>query len=193
MGNAFLMWQGGSASLPITETTEYELLADIEVTSTTTNVYINGLNIGKGDEVVLVSNINNNYSGLVNFYLFCNDNVVTTNYYSQKIVASATSVTAERVNTPTILYVGTSGRTSLDVTNVKLTNNGYFVSQTKSSQDYNATDNLTMKDYYNTSTFTMSAIASLTISSSASNAIGIGSRFQLYRATGEVTQTWVTT
>ena len=55
---------------------EYQKLADITVSgSAVTQVDISGLNIGKGEEIVLVSDIVNPIASAVEYYLYQNANL----------------------------------------------------------------------------------------------------------------------
>ena len=189
MGIVYLKGQGGSSKLPLTETTEYELLADIEVTgSATTNVYINGLSIGKGDEVVLVSTVDST-SASSYCLIYYNNNVVNSNYYTQYLDAENTVYSGGRSNLPQ--FDGNTAGKKHSNAKIKLTNNGYIVHQIEHNMLFGGSS-LKLFNFYGTTTWTASAITSIQITASATNGIGIGSRFQLYRATGEVTQTWAT-
>jgi uncharacterized membrane protein len=63
---------------------------------------------------------------------------------------------------------------------IKLTNSGYVISQHNSVESYGGA-NVLLNSYYGTSTFTITSITQLSVVASVTNAIGIGSRFQLYR------------
>lgn len=157
----------------------YELLADITVGTATTSVDITGLNIGKGDEVLLVSSMNNVVANTSEARIFINGNTTVSNYYTQRIYAMSTSRGASRFNSSTAI-INDNVDTTLAITTIKLTNSGFFVCQSQNSRKI-GTGSLLLDDWYATSTFTVTSITSLKIESSLTNAIGIGSRFQLYK------------
>lgn len=155
----------------------YELLADIEVTSATTSVDITGLNIGKGDEVVLVSDIKNTSVSTSIYYLYFN--ATTSGYYSQGLSASATTYPGARTTDARMLDIATNQNASL-VSNVKLTNSGYVISQNNSVENYGSSSVL-LNNFYATTTFTATSVTEVRVTGSVANSIGIGSRFQLYK------------
>lgn len=159
---------------------EYVLLADVTVDTATTSVDITGLNIGKEEEIVLVSDIVNPTASITNYSFYINNNNTTTNYYFQNIEVSSSSVGGNRANMNIVVVCASSSKTS-SITNLKLTNNGYLVWQSNNNRQY-GTSSLMLQNLYGTSTFTSTSITSLLIQASVSNAIGIGSRFQLYKA-----------
>ena len=161
----------------------YELLADIEVTpisGAVTSVDITGLNIGKGDEVVLVGSIVRNATAVI--YTYINNNVTNSNYYRQRLTAYSTSIEATRANDSYTAEIGTSGVTPI-FHRIKLTNNNIFLYQCDSIRQAGTTAPY-LYSIYGCSTFTLTAISQITLTASATNAIGIGSRFQLYRIGG---------
>ena len=158
---------------------EYQLLADITVSSATTQVDITGLNIGKDEEIVLVVDFVNASGSTSNLYGYVNDNVTDTNYYTQVLQATGTTVASVRNPQPAIMNNSASSR-SLAIIKIKLTNNGYFVFQTSNNRDYGGSA-IQVYEYYGTSTFTLTSITKLSIIASIANSIGIGSRFQLYK------------
>jgi hypothetical protein len=160
---------------------EYELLADITVSTATSTVGITGLNIDKDDEILLVADIYNPSPGTSTYRLFANNDTTTTNYYSQSLQANSTTVSAARGNVATLSSI--PNFRGLAMAYIKLTNSGYVTFQSKTMYDYGGSS-LVLYDSYATSTFTATSITQLTVSSSAANAIGIGSRFQLYRTGG---------
>ena len=169
---------------------QYELLADYTVSGSAISSYtFSGLNITSDDEVVFVSDITNqnNTSFL---YLYVNGNTTTTNYNSQQIEATGTNVSGVRTN-DTRAIVSIPNYKTYAMINIKLTNNGYLVFQSHTNYKYGS--EIGIVEHFGTSTFTLSSIKSLTLTSSVASAIGIGSRFQLYRVKGQVQQTWATT
>lgn len=156
----------------------YELVADVVVSVACTSVLINGLNITKDDDYLLVSDVVNP-TGDNAIYLLSNGNITNTNYYNQNILADNTSKSGARANTALCIGVYSGTKTSGSV-KIKLTNGGYFVYQS-SQVNKSASSTLNLQDLYGSSTFTMTSITSLTLTSSNAGGIGVGSRFQLYK------------
>lgn len=160
----------------------YQLLADITVGTATTSVDITGLNIGKGDEVVLVSEIYNPIANNTTYRVFVNSNITLNQYYAQQLQADSTSVAGYRDNFPYITYAETNTKV-FSIVPMKVTNSGYFVWQSQSNRKL-GTSSMYLHHYYGTTTFTVSSVSTLTINANFTNAIGIGSRFQLYKIGG---------
>ena len=154
-------------------------VADIIVGSATTQVDITGLNIDKDSEYMLVSDVVNTSGSTAVIAVFPNDNLTNTNYYNQNMNAIDAGVGAVRTNLNNVLGAYTSFK-DFSITKIKLTNNGYFVYQSDITQRYGGSS-LFLNKNYGTSTFTLTSITKLSIVSSVSNAIGIGSRFTLYK------------
>ena len=158
----------------------YELLADIIVGTATTSVDITGLNIGKGDEVVLVSDIKNTSASTSIYYLYFN--ATTSGYYSQGLSADSASYPGARTTDAQMLDIATNQNASL-ISSIKLTNSGYVVSQNNSAENYGSSSIL-LNNFYATTTFTATSVTEVRVTGSVANSIGIGSRFQLYRIGG---------
>ena len=162
---------------------EYQKLADIIVSgSAVTQVDISGLNIGKGEEVVLVSEIDNPTGSIPGFRLYANDNYTDTNYWTQALEANGTTITGARNNIASCLFAQANSKTFINV-KIKLTNNGYYVLQLDGIIN-NGLSSMYMANRYTTSTFTLTSITSLRFYSTIANSIGIGSRFILYKVGG---------
>lgn len=159
----------------------YELLADITVGTATTSVDITGLNIGKGDEVVLVSEIVNS-SLVAGFYasLYFNSNFTDNNYYVQQLTVSSTGCSGTRNNNAYVSFAAVfpENKTS-SFTNIKIANSGFIVFQSHTIVGV-STSSINILEFYSTTTFTSTSIGSLRLQSSATNGINSGSRFQLY-------------
>lgn len=156
----------------------YELVSDIVVGTATTSVDITGLNIGKEDDYMLVSDFVNALGTSQFLNLTVNGNNTLTNYYVQQLQVNSTSIAGGRANTQFYASANANQKT-MAITNIKLTNNGYFVCQSNVDNSY-GTSSLYIDKFYTTSIFTATSITSLRISSTT-NAIGAGSRFQLYK------------
>lgn len=158
---------------------EYVLLADVTVGTATTSVDITGLNIGKEEEILLVSDVINATVNATDIYLYPNSNTTATNYYWQRLVADGSTIAATRSNENRVMEVP-NGTKSFAYMSIKLTNNGYYTVQSNVSKIYGG-GSIIYQNFYLKSTFTMTSITSLKVSSVSSLAIGIGSRFQLYK------------
>lgn len=177
--------------------TAYKLVAEQKITSAVTAVTfdLSANPITKDDDYILVSTITQNYSQSTTYNLFANGNTTPTNYYTQNLNADSTTVSGFRSNSSIFCVTGgTSNYPTYTVSKIKLTNSGYVVSQNDSNMNYAYSSSVMKIDKnYITSTFTTSSITSLTISTTFSNAIGIGSRFQLYKCVAtKVADTTVT-
>lgn len=162
---------------------EYQLLADITLSSAATLVDLTGLSIGKGDEVLLVCDFNNTTATGSDYLILVNGNETWANYYRQYIIVGSTTINASRLNNSGF-SLANEYRKSLAKVNIKLTNAGYFTFQAHTTQRYDESSNYQLYDVYGTSTFTMTSITSVRVSATVTNAIGIGSRFQLYKIGG---------
>lgn len=159
----------------------YKLLADIVVRDNpVTNVDITGLDIGKGDEIVLVSDIKNTSASTSVYYLYFN--ATTSGYYSQGLSADSTSYPGARTTDARMLDIATNQNASL-VSNIKLANSGYVISQNNSVENYGSSSVL-LNNFYATTTFTATSVTEVRVTGSVANSIGIGSRFQLYKIGG---------
>ena len=161
---------------------EYILLADIIVDTATTTIDITGLNIGKDEEVVLVSNIYNPTASSSVYRMFVNGNTTLTNYYHQYLNVDSAAVSSTRTNATEFSFLQASNSSS-PVSKIKLTNNGYFVVQTSDTRRIGTASIILHNDCI-TSTFTLTSITQLTLKATVANAIGVGSRFQLYKIGG---------
>lgn len=153
------------------------IVADIIVSVATTSIDLTGLNITKDSEYMLVSDISQTVSN-TDAYLMINGNNTLTNYHSQQLSASQSSIGASRVNTPRYMLTIANYKV-FGYINIKLTNNGFFEAQTNETAFYGFSAQL--ENYNLSSTFTASSITSLRIQSGVANGIGIGSRFQLIK------------
>lgn len=176
----------GDAFLKMNKTKKlqgYELVAEIEVSgSAISSVEFTGLAFGKEDDLILVSDVVANGAGAPSLYV--NNNIVATNYYRQLLQAAGTSIVSARVNSSAMIDATPSSQNFV-ITNIKLTNNGYFVFQNKGIRFYGTSSN-SIQDNFTSSVFTISSITSLQIVSASVNGFNIGSKFMLYKRTAEV-------
>ena len=172
------VYKGTTVIYELADGSYYELIEDLTISTATTSVQFSGFTATKEDSLVLVSDlINVGTNG--NLSLLFNNNLTITNYYFQQLVAFGTSVSGFRGNNNSFLTFNT-GLDSINVVDIKLTNDGYGTVQSNATAHYgDSTPELW--NFVVSSTFTMSSITQLDIVSAESNSIGIGSRFQLYR------------
>jgi len=156
-----------------------EVVADITVSTATTQVDITGLNIDKTSEYRLVADITPSNSS-TGEYLYINGNAINSNYYNQRIKADTTTITASRENAP-VLIDNEPTYNSVSYADLKLTSSGFFAYQSKYIRSYNFGSSVVLTDRRGTSTFTTTSITQLTITATTTNGIGVGSRFQLIK------------
>lgn len=157
-----------------------ELLHDSgTLSSAVTSYNIPNLNVSKTDNLYLVitligpNNINSN--------LTCNGNNTSTNYDSQILGVNGTSFGEGRENSAFISNV--FNNENLITAKIKITENGRFTWQGNTNKNLGDSGFMIVKAY-GSSRFTISSITSLTYTATgvgATNGIGAGSRFQLYR------------
>lgn len=160
----------------------YELVADIVVSSSTTQVDFTGLNFTSDDELLLVSDIVGPTT-TVSYYIYANNDTTGANYYHQYISAAIGVVNSSRNTTPKMV-ASLSGEKAMSNVKIKLTDGGYFTYQASSTRDY-STSGVLIHEYYGSKISTISSITQLNIVSSSANNIGTGSRFKLYKLVAE--------
>lgn len=160
-----------------------ELLADIIVGTAVTSVDITGLNIGKDDELLLVASTTNPTASYNDISLYINSNTTATNYYRQMLRGESTTVSVARSNS-SIFSGNNPSWGSISIVNLKLTNSGYFVFQSHFTRDIGVANEIEIFELYGTTTFIISSLTSIRLQGNITNAIGIGSRFQLYKIGG---------
>jgi len=149
--------------------------ADITTTSNQTQVDISSLSIGKDSEYLLVSDTVTGASSN-NFFLYANDNTTSSDYYSQTIFGDGSgSGSAARINDATF-----GNTNSVFHTHIKLSEVGAYTFQSYELRNKGGT-NILLANFFGSSTAeNITSITKLNIKS-ATNAIGSGSRFQLYK------------
>lgn len=157
----------------------YTLVSDVVVGTATTSVDFTGLSIGKEDDYMFVSTVVNGTASGALYRLFVNNNTTNTNYYYQSVDSNGTSNTASRANEQALCYAFANS-TSFNISLLKLTNNGYYLTQSNNHR-YVGSSSTYISKIVSTSTFTATSITQLTITASVASAIGAGSRFQLYK------------
>lgn len=157
----------------------YALISDITVGVATTSISFSGLNITKDDDYLLVTDIINSTATPSDYRIFINNNITTTNYYTQQYYAKSTSIASSRVNSSVFMGNDQSKKGSSFV-KIKLCNSGYTVIQSEINRNYGESSNFTQNEHI-VSTFTSSSITDITVTSTNSLSISVGSRFMLYK------------
>lgn len=155
-----------------------EKVADITVTSNTTQIDITGLDIKKGDEYLLVSDVNYNSNGTID--LFVNDNITLSNYFRQAIGAAGSTPFAQRTQDARYLEGALNDR-SVSYSHIKLSNIGAYTSQNYTIYR-SGTNSLELYNYFISSTAeNITSITKLNLKHRNTSGIGSTSRFQLYK------------
>ena len=157
----------------------YELIADVEVTSNTTQIDFDNLNITKDDELRLVWTLLETSTTLSRYSMFVND--ISNNYYSQRLQGVGSSLNAARFLN-SIFSFGRNDVTSNGYADIKISNNDRFVSQVHDTVIIGSfSSNIENSNYNIINTSTITNINKLTIESNEINGIDAGSRLQLYK------------
>lgn len=159
-----------------------EKVVDVIVTTPTSSVDITNLNINKDSEYLIICDCINATASNYNLSPYINGDVVTTDYYSQELNANTTTLTAARTNDARLARVSGTGSVprALFIASIKLSNSGHLMCKSHGIRDYGAASPY-FDDYYVYSTFTVTSITQLTLTSDVASAIGSGSRFTLYK------------
>lgn len=156
-----------------------QLLADITVEATTTNVDISGFTIDKNEEMRIIMTVKG-VTSATNYRLFVNGNNTNTSYYRQEAYATSTTRSAARSNDCVVAYNSGGTRSCVEI-RVKLTNEGYVIFQSVGERDILPTTPKLFLSFV-TSTFTLTSITSIRLSSVTASSIGANTRIQIYKA-----------
>ena len=160
----------------------YQLLGDIIVNTNTTQIDFNNLNITKDDELRLVYTIKPSSSSIGDIKLFVNNNTISSNYYSQRLYASDSTISASKSNESQLLQNTNNSRPASGFADIKISSNNRFVFQSQLNMFIGGFSNsLQQYNFNSVSTFSLSSITSLQVYAEVSNHIGVGSRLQLYK------------
>jgi hypothetical protein len=156
---------------------EYELIADVNVTIATTQIDFDNLNITKDDELRLVYT----FTGKNNSFLLIRVNDITTNYFRQNIGGTNTTLFAGRAEDNRIAATLTTGLPAGFV-DIKISNNDRFVAQSHCIIRIGSDSSQINNEVFNViNTSTVTSITKLSILSTISNGIAVGSRLTLYK------------
>jgi len=157
---------------------DWQVLAEVEVSSDCDYVDFTGLDINRDWEYYLDVVIKNPTGENCGYYLFVEGDYVTTNYYTQSIIGNDTSAVAARTNNPVISYPYAGERS---LSNVRITRDpdGYFRYVSVVNRNTGSSQQAAIR--IGSKTAPVSNITSLRVSASVSGGIGAGSRFILAR------------
>ena len=156
-------------------------IVDFTWVANETSRTFSGLNITKDDFIKIVFTATNPTSSS-QYNLFVNGNTTNSNYWFQFVNAVGTSLSGNRVNASRPFYCN-GGTSSINTAYVKISENNranYFAQRTDE-----ISSNVNLIYLYHTTTFDVSSITSFTLNAETSNAIGTGSRIQIYRLDAE--------
>jgi len=156
-----------------------EKITEIELTGNVNYVLFENLNGNEDWFYVIYFTTKNPTSNNVKYYLFINNDTDTANYYSQGLLASAGSVTSDRVEEPVIAHATPEEATFCQISITK-DPFGYF--RAFSFTSFDAANIVKFEIASVCYSLTIDNITSLTIQSSVANGIGEGSKFILFRA-----------
>ena len=160
---------------------QYELIADVNVTTNTTQIDFDNLNITKDDELRLVYTlVGSSSTNFTNCALFVNNNNTASNYFRQRLIGFGSTLSASRNN---INYFGgaRSNKKISGFADIKISNNDRYVFQSQFingiGAESSAVDNVNENVV---GTFTITSITKLSVVA-FSEQIAVGSRLQLYK------------
>jgi hypothetical protein len=157
-----------------------EKVADITVTSNTTQVDITGLNIEKDSEYLLVSNGVNATGSNNNLLMTPNNQTTITNYFTQSIAGFGSSSGASRRNEPRFMFMSGNQR-GLTHTHIKLSNIEAYTFQSYGINQVGQSTIVLDNNFSSSTAENITSINQLNIISDQTNGIGSGSRFELYK------------
>lgn len=161
---------------------QYEELADINVTTATTQIDFDNLNITKDDELRLVYTLVGESTTASLYSLFVNNNTTSTNYTSQNINVSGSTINPGR-SSDSIFAAGRSTQKTYGFNKIKVSNNDKFVFENPQMFSIGSLSSELSVNNRNVvgHNFTLTSITKLSVVSSRTNGIAVGSRLQLYK------------
>jgi len=163
----------------------YELVEDIIVSANTDRVDFSNIAITEDDDLILVCEVVSGVVSIREILLYVNDDDVQSNYFRQSINAKSTVIASDRANYSSIGLVY-PGKMCVLRANVKLTATGKLVALSQATVNAGSSDIL-INNYGMAHSPSTSPIISLSVRTDVGvNAIGIGSRLQLYKRVAEV-------
>lgn len=157
---------------------EPTMIASITTAALATSVTVSGLDInthkGYRVEIAYVDGA----AAAHGISLYINGLTTASDYFSQYIQASGTSVTAARLNTAQIAGCSANGRVVV-IADISLAPGGYMFADAEEARDSGGP--IISLNYKLSRTAAVANITSLTFSASVANGIGVGTTFRVYR------------
>lgn len=179
IGSKFRLYKlGPPSTVPASATSAMQLVQEQQVAgSAVTSVTFSNLDLARDQEYQLVIRAQNATGSSATFSLFYNGDTTATNYYRQFINSNASTVSGGNSNNALIANMPASGDSTV---RISITRDVAGRSRASASQNSDTTTNLTnlIQDTYWTSTANP---ISLTLTSSVSSSIAVGSTFRLFR------------
>jgi len=157
---------------------DWQVLAEVEVTSNCDYVDFTGLDINSDWFYVLYFIVKNPTGSNSAYYIFVEGDYTLTNYYRQNLSVNGTSVAGNRANDPPIGYINANDRGLIKVTMVR-DPDGYFRVLSELNRD--SSSNIRLGFNMIVKTATVTNITQLRVQAAVSGAIGAGSKFILAR------------
>jgi hypothetical protein len=156
-----------------------EKVADIVVSSNTTQVDITGLDITKDNEYLLISDLLSS-AGPQRVSIFPNNDINESNYYYQSIEGDGSSALAFRENVARLLPLE-DGQSTLTYSHIKLSNIGAFTVQSYSIRNTGSSSLRLENAFLSSIAENLTNVSQLSFRHANTNGIGNTSRFQLYK------------
>jgi len=148
-----------------------------------TQLDITGLSIGKNDELRMVFTfVGDSSTTFGSVSLFVNNETTATDYHRQSLDGLGSTIAAGRSNNNIISFIRSINK-SVGFSDIKISENGRFVSQSQMVDTAGSESSSIQNLNYNGvgSGFTITSITKLSIVSSRTNGIASGSRIRLYK------------
>jgi hypothetical protein len=169
--------KGAGVNADPVEISGWEVLADIDVVSAVVYVDFTSLDINTDKLYILVLNIKHAVASPMDYMLYRSADYTNTNYYTQWINASGTTVSANRGNFPAIHYVPANGA-QFSVAYITRDSGGYFHALAFFDYDRASAVAATIR-FINSSNTTANVTSLRVYTNSGNNGIDIGSRLTL--------------
>lgn len=170
-----LLKGAGVGSAP-SEISGWEVLSDLTLAEALDYVDFTGLDINTDKAYHLLLSLINGGGSNGSFTLNINGVATATNYYTQTLYGSTTSVGASRANNPAFIYID-NGDSELSIITVVKDVNGYlrcFLMNNRGDPTANRLENRIING-----TFVAANITSIKIIGHTTDALGVGSRLLL--------------
>jgi hypothetical protein len=173
-----------TAAVEIIVIPAYEELFSTTVATAVTEIDITGLSIGKDDTLRLVYTFVHDVEAWAEYRLFVNDDTTQSNYQSQFLGGSGSSISALRFSNNAFLASSRNNRRVQGIADIKISNNDRFVFQSQYMRTIGTNSaSLEQQNFNTVNTTTKTSITKLSISSDVTNGIRVGSKIALYKVT----------